>query len=221
VIVNFAGGKYSNNFGADGHFSYDVWKLRVDRFRTLDLGPYIADGTLMANYLIDEPHNPESWGGQIVGHATLEQMAKYSKSIWPSLKTIIRTRVSWLAEAPFEWVYLDAGWAQYTVFKGDIYRYRDTEVAAAKSTGLGLLFGLNTTNGGAIVGGCYPGSRAGLCAMTAAELLKYGTVLAAAPSGCGLTLWQHDAIYLTRSDIRSALNEVAKLTAAHPVKSCG
>jgi hypothetical protein len=220
VIVNFAGGKYSNNFGPDGTFSYDVWKLRVDQFRSLDLAPYIADGTIIANYLIDEPHHAASWGGKVVPQATIEQMAKYSKSIWPALKTITRTRVSWLAQAPFTWVYLDAGWAQYSTYKGDVYTYRDSEIAAARASGLGLLFGLNTTNGGQVISGCYPGSRAGQCAMTAAELKKYGTLLASVPSACGLTLWQHDATYLTRSEIRGALDEVAAVTRAHPVKAC-
>jgi hypothetical protein len=220
VIVNFAGGKYSNNYGPDGTFSYGVWKLRVDQFRSLDLAPYIADGTIVANYLIDEPHNSASWGGQSVPYETLEQMAKYSKSIWPNLKTIIRTRVSWLDNAPFTWVYLDAGWAQYSTYKGEIYAYRDAEVAAAKASGLGLLFGLNTTNGGEVVSGCYAGTRTGQCAMTAAEVKKYGTILASVPSACGLTLWQHDAAYLTRSDIRAALEDVAGVAKVHVAKAC-
>lgn len=220
VIVNFAGGKYSNNYGPDGTFSYDVWKARVDQYRGLDLGPYIADGTLAADYLIDEPHNAASWGGKSVPYETLERMAQYSKSLWPGLKTIIRTRVSWLAKAPFQWTYLDAGWAQYTVGKGDIYAYRDTEVAAARASGLALLFGINNTNGGAVVSGCYPGSRAGLCAMTAAEVKRFGSILAGETAACGLTLWQFDAAYLGRSDIRAALDDVTAVARARPAKAC-
>ena len=220
VIVNFAGGKYSNNFGPDGSFSYEVWKSRTDRFKGLDLAPYIADETLMANYLIDEPHNPDSWGGRAVPYATLERMAEYSKSLWPNLRTITRTRVTWLADAPFRWVYLDAGWAQYGVIRGDIYRFRDLEVAASKASGLAVLFGLNTTNGGAVVDGCYPGSRPGMCAMTASEIKRFGTVLASEPAGCGLTLWQYDEVYLGRSDIRSALAEVARLTKSRAPQPC-
>ncbi|MDQ3136278.1 MAG: hypothetical protein M3Q93_01660 [Gemmatimonadota bacterium] len=220
VIVNFAGGKYSRNYGIDGYFSFDVWKSRVDRFRGVDLAPYIADGTLFANYLIDEPHHGASWGGRAVAFETLERMAQYSKSIWPGLMTITRTRVSWLHRAPFRWEHLDAGWAQYAVVRGEIQKYRAVEVAAAKASGLGLLFGLNSTNGGMVVSGCHPGSREGECAMTAEELLRFGRVLAADPSSCGLTFWQYDAAYFGRDDIRASLAELAALNRVHAPTEC-
>ena len=219
VIVNFAGGKYQNNYGLDGTFSIDAWEARVSRFTRLDLSPYIADGTLMANYLIDEPHHKASWG-RVVPYETLEQMAQYSKSIWPTLPTIIRTRVSWLGQAPFKWTYLDAGWAQYSANRGDVTAFRDTEVAAAAKTGLSLLFSLNVSDGGEVVPGCYAGTRKFWCAMTAAELARFGSVLASAPTACGLTLWQYDREYLARSDVQASVQELARIVGAHAPVPC-
>jgi hypothetical protein len=219
VIVNFAGGKYRNNFGLDGTFSFDVWKSREERFAGQDLAPYIADGTLMANYLIDEPHNRASWG-RVVPYETLDQMAQYSKSLWPGLTTITRTRVSWLDQARFKWTYLDAGWSQYSANRGDVTAFRDTEVAAAHRSGLALMFSLNISDGGEVVPGCYPGTRPVWCAMTAAELSRFGTVLGSAPTACGLTFWQYDRDYLGRSDIQAAVQDVARVVAEHPAVPC-
>jgi hypothetical protein len=219
VIVNFAGGKYRNNYGLDGTFSFDVWKSREERFAGLDLAPYIADGTLMANYLIDEPHNPQSWG-RVVPYETLEQMAQYSKSVWPGLTTIVRTRVSWLDQAKFKWTYLDAGWSQYSARQGEVSEFRDTEVAAANRSGLALMFSLNILDGGPFVPGCYPGTRPVWCEMTATELSRYGTVLASVPTACGLTFWQYDRDYLGRSDIQASVKDVARVVAEHPPVPC-
>lgn len=95
LIVNFAGGSFKNVQNVDGTFSYDLWKARVDRFLPLkdQIDEYVRDGTLLAFMMIDEPHSAPSWGGRELPYALIDQMGKYSKSIWPGLATTDRKSV--------------------------------------------------------------------------------------------------------------------------------
>jgi hypothetical protein len=114
VVLALAGGppQFTN---ADGTFNFELWKARVGRYSGVDFNSYIDDGTVIGNYLIDQPNCSTCWGGQVIPQDMVEAMAQYSKSIWPSLTTITRAETTWLAEFSGEYVYLDAGWAQYVV----------------------------------------------------------------------------------------------------------
>jgi hypothetical protein len=141
IKMSMGSDKYITN--SDGTFSLTKWKGLVDRFRRVNLGPYISDGTLLGHFLIDEPHRAVRWGGKIISHATVEAMAQYSKSIWPSMTTFARVVPSWLATSSITYRALDAGWLQYAADKGDVTKLVTAEVAKAKLKGLGLLVGLN------------------------------------------------------------------------------
>ena len=84
VVLNLAGSQkyYKDSYG---HLSFTKWKARVDRFRNLNISPYISDGTIVGHYLIDEPYYKANFAGQAVPGSTLEAMAKYSKQIWPNM----------------------------------------------------------------------------------------------------------------------------------------
>ncbi len=114
---------------ADGTFSLTKWKAEVDQYRSLSLGSRISDKTLYLHYLVDQPQCSSCWGGKAIPWSTVEDMAKYSKSIWPSLATTARVAPTDLAKATFQWTYLDAGWAQYNTKKGDIGKYLSAKVA--------------------------------------------------------------------------------------------
>ena len=89
VVVNLAGGQRTFR-DADGHFSFALWKQRVDRFRGIDFSSYVDDGTVIAHYLVDEPNDPANWSGVPISGATLDQMAQYSKQLWPKMATVVR-----------------------------------------------------------------------------------------------------------------------------------
>ena len=77
------------------------------------------DGTVIAHYLIDEPYDPRNWAGQPIPGSTLEEMAQYSKQIWPNLTTIVRAepyRIKWSGT----YRYLDAAWAQFYNPRGNL-----------------------------------------------------------------------------------------------------
>jgi hypothetical protein len=100
MVISLTGGDLNNIKNSDGTFSLTKWKAKVAEFRYVAFGSFISDGTVLVHYLIDEPNNPSKWGGKIIPQATIEAMAKYSKSIWPGMTTVARVVPSWLASAP-------------------------------------------------------------------------------------------------------------------------
>jgi hypothetical protein len=217
IVVNFAGGGAGGGpVGAEGRFDFDTWKAKVDRFRPIagQLNGYVADGTLFANLIIDEPSAKKRWGGA-VPMATLDQMAQYSKSLFPDLLTAVR-------EAPrelqsYSWRYLDASWAQYTARRGPIAEYVSTEVAAARAKGLGLVVGLNISKGGDGSSGLGSPNE---WSMTGKEILQDGHALLAAPYACAFLSWDSRPSVIERPDVAAALQELAVAAKGHPATSC-
>ena len=219
MVLKLSGGSASHVKNADGTFSLTKWKAVVDRFRAVNLAPYITDGTIIGHYLIDEPNMAHRWGGKIIPQATIEAMAKYSKQIWPTMPTIVRVVPTWLAAAPVTYTYLDAGWAQYTAVKGDATKWVTAEVTAAKAKGLGLVVSLNVLDGGNGSSGIR-GVTSGKYSMSASELRSYGTALLNQSYTCGFYQWMHNSTYFGRSDIKSAMSELSTKARAHVKTSC-
>jgi hypothetical protein len=212
--------KYVQN--GDGTFSLTKWKSLVDRFRKANLKPYIDDGTLLGHFLIDEPQRTAKWGGKIISQATVEAMAQYSKSIWPTLPTLVRVVPSWLASAPVTYRALDAGWLQYASGKGDAATMVASETAIAKNKGLGLVTGLNILDGGNGSSGVHGWTR-GKWAMSASEIKNYGTALLNQPYTCGFFNWTYQYFgptYYARSDVKSAMATLSTKAKAHARTSC-
>lgn len=206
----------------DGSFSLERWKQRIDRFRDLGLEPYILDGTLAGNYLMDEPDSRGKWNGQSVPFADIEAAAAYSKQLWPGLTTMIRADPLFLQKAPFRWVSLDAAWSQYTTRKGNVEEYAKRHAAVAKELGLGLVMGLNVLDGGDGSSGL-EGTKVKYSAMSAPEVMRYGSVLLRESGACALLLWKYDRndrSYFLRPEIRAALETLGLLAAMHSASSC-
>jgi hypothetical protein len=208
VDLTFVGSPvyYTND---DGTFNFSEWKARVDRYSGIDFSSYISDGTIIGHYLIDEPQCSTCWGGQAIPQDTVEAMAQYSKQYWPTMTTIARAAPTWLAAYSGQYVYLDAGWAQYTVRQGDINTYLADNVAAAQSEGLGLIVGLNLLKGGP-----------DLSSLTASQVKTFGSVLLSSSYVCALISWQYDGGYFSRADIKSAMVFLSKKAKHHAPSSC-
>jgi hypothetical protein len=218
VVIKLCKGKDSYVKNGDGTFSLSKWKSLVSRYRNVNLRPYIDDGTIVGHYLIDEPHRAARWGGRPISQQTLEEMARYSKQLWPGMTTLVRVVPSWLSSASVSYQHLDAGWAQYTVGKGDPARWAAAEAAAAKRKGLGLVVGLNVINGGNGSSGIRGWS--GEWSMSASEIRNYGSAMLSESYACAFFSWQHDIDYFDRSDIRSAMADVSAKARAHAKTSC-
>jgi hypothetical protein len=212
--------KYVKN--PDGTFSLTKWKALVDRFRNVNLAPYISDGTLLGHFLIDEPHRTAKWGGKIISQATVEAMAAYSKQIWHTMPTFVRVVPSWLASAPISYQALDAGWLQYASGKGDAASMVASEANIARQKGLGLVIGLNILDGGNGSSGVRGWSR-NKWAMSASEIRNYGTALLNNSYACGFFNWTYQFFgptYFARSDVKSAMTDISSKARAHARTSC-
>jgi hypothetical protein len=222
IVLKMCRGKDEYVKNADGTFSFTKWKLLVDRFKKVDLTPYINDGTIVAHFLIDEPHRTAKWGGKIISQATIEAMAQYSKQIWPNLTTAVRVVPSWLAQAPVVYRSLDAGWLQYAYGKGDPARWAASEIAVAKNKGLGVLVGLNVLDGGNGSSGIR-GWTSSRWAMSAAEIRNYGNALVNQTYACAFYNWTyeyHGPTYYSRADVKSAMAELSQKAKTHVRTSC-
>ena len=195
---------------SDGTFNLSKWKTEVDRFRGLAVGTLITNGTYYLHYLVDQPNCASCWGGTAIPWATVEEMARYSKSIWPGLATVVRAAPSDLAKATFQWNYLDAGWAQYNTQMGDIRTYLAGQVAQAKNQGIGLVAGLYVKHADGV----------GTAPMTASQIKAFGTVIASDPYVCAVTGWKYDATYLAQAGIRAAFDSVASVARTRTAGSC-
>jgi len=218
IIVKLSGSK-SGFTNADGTFNLTKWKSMIARFKTVNLAPYITDGTLIGHFLIDEPDLEGEWGGKAVSQATVESMAKYSKGIWPKLPTFVMARARWLAGSSITYTYLDAAWGQYSARNGSLSTYVSREVSSAKTKHLGLMFGLNVLDGGNGTSGI-PGYRSGHWAMSASELKTYGGALLGSTYTCGFAMWRYSSSYYGRTDIKSAMSSLSTKAKNHVKTSC-
>jgi len=195
---------------AQGHFSFSLWKERVNRFRGVNFNSYITDGTVIGHYLIDEPNDPYNWHGEPIPGSMIEEMAKYSKSLWPNMLTIVRAHPTYMDNFSTTYKYLDAAWAQYAERFGDPKAYLAANVAAAKSKGLGLVVGMNISMG-----------TLKKTEISAQQIDSWGSALLSDSYPCAFINWQYREPYMSRSDIRGALARVAAKAATHPARSCG
>jgi hypothetical protein len=204
VVLNLAGAPPRYTDGS-GHFSLTMWKASVDRFKGVDFSSYILDGTVVGNFLLDEPNDPTNWNGRLVLESTVEEMARYSKSLWPSMPTIVRVRPDYLTGT---YQYLDAAWAQYHSRFGDPARFISENVAQAKNKGLALVIGFNILNGN-------DGSK-----MTANQIESWGSTFLADAYPCAFLSWEYDQAYMGRSDIGQALGYLSAKAGNRASKSC-
>jgi hypothetical protein len=208
VILNL-GGSQSRYQDSKNNFSLSMWKASVDRFRNTNFDSYIKDGTIIGHYLMDEPHNTSRWNGKVVPPATLDEMAKYSKSRWPGMATVVRAYPKWLAKYSGSYRYLDAAWVQYAARFGDAGSFMRQEIGYAQKKGLAIIAGLNVLRGG-------PNGKT----MTASQLQSYGSALLASSYPCAFISWQYSSSYLNGSTVKSAMKSLQSKAQSRSSKSC-
>ncbi len=205
VVVAFSGSpKY---YLQNGYFSFEKWKSRVNRFRGINLSQFIKDGTIVGHYMIDEPNDPANWRGRPVPPSMLEQMARYSKQLWPSMPTIVRVEPGYLAR---NHRYLDAAWAQYLHRRGPVESFLQRNVSAARERGVGLVVGLNV-----LKGGIPNGTR-----MTAKEVKAWGSVLLNSSYPCAFINWTYDRGYVGSRGMADAMGALRRKAESRSSKSC-
>jgi hypothetical protein len=179
---------------------------------------YLADGTLMGVQVIDDI-GKTNWGGVPITKAQIEEMSKWWKELMPGITTFVREKATGLAGYP--WEYLDGSITQYNArYMGDITKWRDSNVVAARDNKLALMLSLNVLNGGKVVPGCYHADEDEYCAMTPIELLSLGAVQIATPEACGVATWKISPTYLAQPGIADAFKSLATLAALRSALPC-
>jgi hypothetical protein len=239
VVVSMAGAKqrYKN---ANGTFSLSKWKARVAAFRNVNFNALVDAGTVVGHYLVDEPFCAGCWGGKKITVSEIEEMGRYSKSLWSKMPTAVRATPTKLGNTRYR--YLDFAWAQWEgplhgmSFKLTPQQFRDREIGRAQSLGLGLVFGLNYLDGGdgsSRINGtfhkdpnprdnmrCPRGQSCYRYQMSAAEVRNVGAVLADASYGCALLSWKHNSTFLNRSGMKDAIRHVSNVARNRSRRSC-
>jgi hypothetical protein len=205
VVIAFSGSP--RYYRVNGHFSFERWKSRVNRFRGINLSQFVSDGTIIGHYMIDEPNDPRNWRGRPVSPATLEQMAKYSKQLWPRMPTIVRVEPGYLGR---NHRYLDAAWAQYLHRKGPVESFLRRNVSAAQDRRLGLVVGLNVIKGGSPNG----------TKMTASEVKKWGSALLNSSYPCAFISWTYNRTYLSSGGVGDAMRALRRKAESRSARSC-
>jgi hypothetical protein len=205
VVLMMAGSEV-NYKDASGHFSYSMWKQRIDRFRGVDFDSYINDGTIIGHYLLDEPQDPTNWNGVPVTPATVDQMGQYSKQLWPKMATLVRTEPKFFPTAP---KYVDAAWAQYVARFGSASDYIRKVVTDAQSRKMQLVVGLNLLDGG----------TPNLSPMTATEVESYGRTLLSSTYPCAFISWKYNSYFLNTS-VSTVMGKLRSLAQNRGTRSC-
>ena len=216
LFISFTG---NQQFWRDsnGGFSLANWKERVDRFRGVDLTPYIAEGTILGHFVLDEPEDKTNWNDTQVPPAMIEEIAAYSKQIWPTMVTMVRTPPTYLDGQQYS--HLDAARVQYLDRFSPIDSFITANVEGAEALGLALVGGLNVLNGGGETSGI-PGRKQGKFAMNPDEIRSWGTRFLSESYICAFIVWEYDSTYLARPGIREALAELARIAGSRPKKEC-
>lgn len=205
VTLRVTGGNEQFQTNGDRIFVLDKWKARFDVVSGMDVSGYLADGTLVGHYAIDEPFADFD----NMTSALLEQACQYQESFagWRGVPCLVRELNTTLYEhrpASGTYRYVDAGWAQLadhhyvpgSRYGGDIGAYFRDNLAKGERVGLGLMYGFNLLEGGRELPGCArpDGPTDHNCAMSAAEIRELADTLAALGDGkgCGVNGWRID-----------------------------
>jgi hypothetical protein len=207
VVLRLAGSEVTD---AGGRFSLTKWKAALDRYAGVDLSSYVRDGTVAGHLLVSNPQSAKLWGGRQIPHATLEEMARYSRQRWSAMPTIVQAPPSWLAGKSTPWQYLDASSVIYSSSAGDVGAWVGKQATDANREGLGLLVGMNVLSGGTGASGL----------MSASQLRNWGSAILAQSRVCGLLLSRYDDGYFGRSDVKDAVRDLAEKAGNHAGTSC-
>jgi len=224
-----------------------MFRAQIDSMaNVIDWRAAVADGTITALMILDEPNCGACWGGKPISPAEVAAAADYVKARLGNVPVAVRVVASWWgASAPKS---VDVAWAQW---EGPAHlpsagltpeQFRDRQVADARAIGLKLILGMNVLDGGdgtSGIAGTYADAeskRVNRWQMSGAEIARVGSVFAAAPV-CALISWRSSADYPpsnymtptqlsgirafdTRSDVVRAWSKVAAVARNRSAESC-
>ncbi len=209
IVVKLAPAHNTMLNSTTGCFDINLWKQSIDSLKAFDFSTYVTDGTVIGGELVNEPHASD-WcltTPRTLTKSEVEEMAAYSKNIWPTLP-VGAGRSDWLlANAP--WAHLDFGHSQYHMRKGDITVWINNTVQQSKDAGVGLLMSLDFYAG-----------QLDNTPMSATQLDYYYKAMLQDTYSCALTGYLYDATYLVQPEIQSVMTTINDAAKTHPAPPC-
>jgi hypothetical protein len=226
-------GGLSREYSSNGQFDMAKWKHKMDTYNTAAIrdavAAAVAEGTVIGNQMIDEPET-RRWGGNIT-KATLDSMAAYGHSIFPTLPMGLNhgpPAVNWRSTERHKVVDYVLYQFNYYISSGDVDAWRVAALDQAKLDGVTPVLSINILDGGAQDRSasyhCNGAGQAGRgtyfpnCRMTPTQVRDFGRALA--PYGCFLMMWEFDGTFMSDPANQDAFRELASLVATLPRRSC-
>ncbi len=239
LLLNMTGGHdpYMSSIGGIHRFDMQRWH---DSMATYDddaikaaVAQAVADGTIVGNSVMDEPHargqgDGNTWGPQgTMTKARVDSMCAYVKSIFPNLPVGV-VHQHQLFEPSQSYRVCDFLVDQYQYSYGPVTAWRDAALAMAHRDGIQILFGVNELNGGpkdrdgswdCKDEGGYKGQSSPNCQIPPDSLERWYPILARA--GCGFRVWRWDAARTNDPAYRAARRAVRDSLAGWNAPTCG
>jgi hypothetical protein len=234
LILNMTGGKHEK-YMTDGAFDYAKWVAAMDLYKSDAIrdaiAQAVADGTIVGNSVMDEPHvsgggDGNTWGPEgTMTKARVDQMCAYVKNIFPTLPTGVAHRHD-VFEPTKSYRVCDFIIAQYSSRLGSVTQFRDAGLALARRDGHAIVFGMNILNGGTqdkdgvydCTGTGGMGTYEPNCRMTPTQIREVGLTLG--PAGCGLTMWRYDETFIQKVENQRAFSDIGTRLSSLPGKAC-
>jgi hypothetical protein len=237
LITNMTGGAHEN-YMTGGVFDLRKWQARMDSYNTpairAAVAGAVADGTLIGNSVMDEPHvrgigDGNTWGPPgTMTKARVDSLCAYTKAIFPTLPVgvVHQHRVF---EPTKSYRVCDFIVSQYSARVGSVSAFRDGGLAYAKRDGIAIAFSMNILNGGiqaprdglwncplSTTGG--RGTYDPNCRMTPTQVAEFGTTLGVA--GCAMLMWRYDMEFMADPANIQAFRDIAAKVGSAPAKRC-
>lgn len=237
LILAMTGGAHEN-YMTNGVFDLAKWQAKMNTFNTSAIktavAAAVADGTIIGNSVMDEPHvyglgDGNTWGPQgTMTKTRVDQMCGYVKSMFPTLPVgVVHGHDAF--ETAKSYTVCEFIVDQYAHRKGSVTAFRDAALAMGRRDGIAIAFSMNILNGG------IQAARDGLwncsltttggrgtydpnCRMTPAQVREWGTVLGSA--GCAMMMWRYDDVFMAKLENQQAFKDIAARLATLPTKSC-
>ncbi len=239
LILAMTGGKHSR-YMRKGVFDLATWQAAMNGYNTpairAAVASAVADGTIIGNSVMDEPHvkglgDGNTWGPPgTMTKARVDGMCGYVRSMFPTLPVgVVHGHDAF--EPAQSYRVCDFLVAQYAWRKtaGDVINFRDEALSLARRDGMAIVFSMNIMNGGiqsprggpwtcpnATTGG--RGTFKPNCRMTAQQVREWGIALGAA--GCALVLWRYDRAFMSNPHNLQAFKDIGAALAAASGPTC-
>ena len=241
LILAMTGGGHENYMSVINgvmQFDYAKWKAKMDSYNTAAIKDAVArgvaDGTIVANNVMDEPNvngggDGNTWGPSgTMTKVRVDGLCGYVKTMFPGLPAgPAHTHNAFEPDKSYR--VCDLIIDQYHTRKGEITAWRDAGLALARRDGHSIAFSLNTLSGGfqAVRDGnwyCDPVTTGGRgtydphCRMTPQQIRDFARILG--PNGCALVMWRYDSAMMADPAYQQAFKDVAAMLAGMPARSC-